>query len=66
MHARTAVPAELLRIASRQAELVTTAQAGAAGLSRGAVRGLVDRREWRRAAMNVYEVRSSAVTSLDD
>ncbi|MFI2568514.1 type IV toxin-antitoxin system AbiEi family antitoxin domain-containing protein [Cellulosimicrobium funkei] len=66
MHAGTAVPAELLRIASRQAGLVTTAQAGAAGLSRGAVRGLVDRREWRRAAMNVYEVRSSAVTSLDD
>ncbi len=45
MHARTAVPAELLRIASRQSGLVTTAQAGAAGLSRGKVRGLVDRRE---------------------
>jgi hypothetical protein len=57
---------ELLQVASRQAGLVTTAQAHAAHLSRGAIRGLVDRREWRRVAMNVYELRASAAADLDD
>lgn len=60
----TTVPSSLNDLASRQAGLVDSAQARAAGLTRGEVRGLVDTARWARVARGVYDTSPARVSSL--
>ncbi|WP_418277838.1 type IV toxin-antitoxin system AbiEi family antitoxin domain-containing protein [Isoptericola jiangsuensis] len=65
MHPRTVEPLDLLHTARTQCGLVDVDQCHAAGLSRKAVRGLVDRGRWRRVAHRVLEIRAAAPSSSD-
>ena len=65
MHPRTQVPEELLETASFQGGLVTYRQALAAGLTRGSVRGLLDRNTWTAVDKGVYVTRPGEPTWLD-
>jgi len=59
----TVVPSQLHDLAARQAGLVDSTQARAAGLTRGEVRGLLATGRWLPVARGVYDTSSAPVSS---
>ncbi len=61
MHAKQPIPPPLLRLADAQAAVVTREQALAAGLSRHALRRLVDSGQWNRLSPGLFVTHAGQV-----